>query len=312
MKKLYLTRKLPEDVMLFLEKNFVLTFNAKDEPVGKQELIENIRANDILLCLLTDSIDVEILKANPNLLGVCNYAVGYNNIDVHSATELNIPVTNTPGVLTETTAELTFSLLLACSRRIVEADKFCRDDNFKGWAPELLLGTDLFGKKIGIIGAGRIGTRVGKIAAAFDMDVLYYNGKSNAKLHEIIDEADFISIHVPFTKKTFHMFGENEFRRMKSNTILVNTSRGAVLDEQALVNALINKEIAGAALDVFEFEPMITEQLKTLSNVVLAPHIGSATIETRTKMGMIAAQNALDIGNGKIPRNIVNNEIYDK
>lgn len=321
MKKLYLTRELPEKVMKKLAENFELQVNPKDRLLSKSEIIKGVRWCDILLCLLTDKIDQEIIDANPELNGIVNYAVGFNNIDIQTATKRKIPVTNTPGVLTETTADFAWSLLFAASRRIVEADKFTRAGYFTGWAPQLFLGNDIFLKKLGIIGAGRIGTAVAKRSQGFKMEVLYYDKNSNiereisarkVELDELLREADFISLHVPLLPETTHLINFEKLKLMKRSAILVNTSRGAVIDEEALVQALKKKEIAAAGLDVFENEPQITEELIKMENVVLAPHIASASEETRTKMGLMAVKNALQISRKEIPANIVNSEIYEK
>ncbi|MCX7716173.1 MAG: D-glycerate dehydrogenase, partial [Endomicrobia bacterium] len=258
-----------------------------------------------------------------NLKIIANYAVGFNNIDVKEATSRKIPVTNTPGVLTETTADLAFALLMSVARRIVESDRFLREGKFKGWAPMLFLGNDIYGKTIGIIGFGRIGQAVAKRALGFDMKVLYYDTnrvkpeiekKYSAiykSLSELLKESDFISIHVPLTQETYHLISDKEFDLMKPTSYLINTSRGPVVDEKALVRALKNKKIAGAALDVFENEPEVEAELIDMPNTVLVPHIGSATIETRTKMALMAAENIIAVlVENKIPPNIVNPEIY--
>jgi len=268
---------------------------------------------------LRDEIDRQVINANPDLKGICNYAVGYNNIDVSYATSKNIPVTNTPGVLTETTADLAWSLLMATARRIVEADSFVRNGKFTGWQATLLLGNDIHGKTLGIIGAGRIGSATAKRSIGFDMKVLYYSNHKNKFLEEklnakrvqlnyLLSQSDFIFLHLPLTPQTKHLISINEFKRMKETAIFINTARGAIINERDLVFALENKMIAGAGLDVFENEPEIKKQLLKMNNVVLAPHIGSASKETREKMAKMTAYAAIDIINNKIPPNTVNKD----
>ncbi len=313
--KLFLTRKLPEKVMKKLEENFHLRVNPKNRAIKKDELITGTKWCDILICLLSDKIDSEIISVNPKLKGIVNYAVGYNNIDVKKATKLSIPVTNTPGVLTETTADLAWSLLMSVVRRIPESDRFVREGKFKGWTPKLLLGGDVFAKTLGIIGAGRIGRAVAKRAIGFNMNILYLDKNSEIEktvkaekvnLRSLLKRSDFVTIHVPLNKNTEHLIGKNELMLMKRTAYLINTSRGAVIDEKVLVKALQDNWIAGAGLDVYEKEPKLSGGLKECENAVLVPHIGSATIETRTKMGMIAVENAIAIKNGEIPPQLVN------
>ncbi len=322
--KVFVTRKLPRPGLEFLEKKCYVEVNPHDRVLAKEEIIEGLAGKDGLLCLLTDKIDREIISSNPGLKIISNYAVGYNNIDVAFATERKIPVTNTPGVLTKTTADLTWALILAVSRRIVEGDKLTRKNKFKGWAPEFMLGTDVCGKTLGIVGMGRIGKEVARRAAGFDMKILYNNNKQmeeeeerrfNAEfvsLERLLRESDFISLHVPLNEKTKYLIGEEEFAIMKNTSFLINTSRGEVLHEKALLRALENRVIAGAGLDVYEEEPSVTEGLMELENVVLLPHMGSASIETRTRMAFMAVENLLEALCGRVPPNIVNKEIYNK
>jgi len=319
--KLFLTRELPELAMQKLANFFDMRYNQENRVLSKAEILEGVNWCDILLCLLTDNIDKQIVKANPKLKGISNYAVGYNNIDVKTATELKIPVCNTPGVLTETTADLTWSLIFSVARRIVEADKFTRDNQFKGWAPLLFLGGDVYGKTLGIIGAGRIGTAVAKRAAGFNMKVLYTDNGINetieravsakkVDLESLLRESDFVSVHTPLLPETKNLIGESELKIMKKTAYLINTARGQILDEKALVKALQDKWIAGAGLDVYYNEPELTAGLTELSNVILLPHIASASIETRTKMGLMAYENAVAIAENCKPPAIVNPEIY--
>ncbi|NHJ32751.1 MAG: D-glycerate dehydrogenase [Asgard group archaeon] len=322
--KVFLTRKIPQPAIdKLLENNIELELNEEDRVLTKEEIIKGVKGKDGLICLLTDTIDSEIMDhAGRQLKIIANYAVGYNNIDVPAANARNIPVTNTPGVLTDTTADFAMALLLAIARKIVESDKFTRDGKFKGWGPLLQLGTDVYGKTLGIIGCGRIGSAVARRAAkGFDMKVIYYDtkrfpeieeelGMEFCSFNELLRTSDFISLHVPLTEETKYLISQKELSKMKSTAFLINTSRGLVIDEKALVMALKKKEIAGAALDVYEHEPELTPGLKELDNVVLAAHIASASIETRTKMGMIAVENLLIGLQGKIPPNCINSIIY--
>lgn len=319
--KVYVTRQIPEPGLELITKDCEMEINTEDRVLTREEIIRNVKGKDGLLCLLTDDIDEQIMDAEPNLKIISNYAVGYNNIDVEAATKRGIIVTNTPGVLTDTTADLAWALLMSVARRIVEGDKFTRSRKFKGWGPMLLLGTDVYGKTLGIIGLGRIGRAMAKRARGFDMEVIYYDlyradesteRKLNVRyvpFEELLKQADFVSIHVPLSKETHHLFGKKEFEMMKKSAYLINSARGPIVDEKALVEALVNKEIAGAGLDVYENEPMVEEKLLELDNVVLIPHLGSATLETRTKMALMAAENLLAGLKGEKPPNIVNPEV---
>ncbi len=322
--KVFVTREIPKIGLELLEKaGFEINLRGNELPPTKDELVEGVKDADALLCLLTDKISRDVLEAGKNLKIVSNYAVGYDNIDVDAATELGIIVTNTPGVLTDATAELAWALLFAVARRIVEADKFTRAGKFKGWHPTLLLGFELKGKTLGIIGAGRIGTAMALKSKGFEMKVLYFSRHRNERLErelgakmvsldELLKESDFVSLHVPLTSETFHLIGERELNLMKPTAILINTSRGAVVDEQALIKALQNRRIAGAGLDVFENEPEVPDELKKLENVVITPHIGSATHNARESMALMAAQAIVDVLNGRIPQNVVNPEVLKK
>jgi len=318
MAKIFITRRLPEEGLKMLDEHEVEIFEG-DAPPSKQEIIEGTRGKDALICLLTDKIDSEVMNASSNLKIIANYAAGYDNIDIDEATKRGIFVTNTPGVLTETVADLAWALILAAARRIVEGDKFMRGGKFKGWAPMLLLGSDVYGKTLGIVGAGRIGQAVAKRAKGFNMRILYYSRKRkenfekecNAEyvdLETLLREADFVSLHTPLTPETYHMIGEKELKMMKSSAYLINTGRGKCVDEKALVKALKEGWIRGAALDVFENEPEIEPELKELENVVLTPHIGSASYETRSRMAVMVAENVLAALKGEIPPNCINPE----
>ena len=320
--KVFLTRELPSEAMERLKQLTDLEMNLEDRVLTKDELIDGVRGKDALLCLLTDQIDKDVLTANPNLKIVANYAVGFNNIDVETATGLGIPVSNTPGVLTETSADLAFALLMAVSRRVVEADRFARTGRWKGWGPLQFLGVDIHGATLGIIGLGRIGKALAKRAKGFDMVVKYWNRTRLSEEEEILLEleylpmdellqiADFVSLHVAYNHETNHLISERELNKMKPHAVLINTSRGPVLDEKALVKALQEGKIGGAGLDVFENEPLIEAELVGMDQVVVVPHIGSATVATRTKMAMIAIDNLMAVINGEHAPNLVNAPIY--
>jgi glyoxylate reductase len=323
--KIFVTRRLPERAMTFLDENFSVTSNPFDRVLTRQELLDGVIGQDGLLPLLTDRIDSEVMdKAGPQLKIIANYAVGFNNIDIPAATARKIPVTNTPGVLTDTTADLTMALLLAVARRIVESDVYTRAGKYEGWAPLLYVGTDVHHKTLGLMGFGRIGMAVAKRALGFDMNILYHDegpvdpemakqfGARGVDRETLLRESDFISLHVPLTPGTHHLMGPKEFSLMKSSAFIINTSRGEVIDEQALAEALEKKEIAGAALDVYEKEPEIAPGLKAMPNVILLPHIGSASLETRTKMGMMAAENLVAYFKGQKPPNCLNPEVLQK
>lgn len=320
--KILVTRRIPDQGMELLKDKFDLEINEEDRVLTKDEVIEKIKGKDGMLCLLTDKIDKDVIAANPKLKIISNYAVGFNNVDVKAATEKGILVTNTPGVLTETTADLAFTLLMAIARRIVEADKFAREGKFKGWAPMMFLGQDVYGKTLGIIGSGRIGTAVAKRAAkGFDMKVLYNDVVKNEELEKdlnaefvdketLLKKSDFVSIHVPLIEETKHLIGEKELELMKPTACLINTSRGPVVDEAALARVLKEKKIFGAALDVFEEEPKIHPDLISLDNVVIVPHIASASVDTRGKMAEMAAKNLILAFEGKKPLSLVNEEVF--
>lgn len=316
MKKVYVTREIPDEAIELLKKHFEVEVNYEDRSLTREELIEKIKDADGVLCTLVDMIDREVMDKAAGVKIYANYAVGYNNIDIKEAHERDIIVTNTPGVLTDTTADLAWALLFAAARRVVEADKFARAGLYKEWAPTLLLGQDITGKTLGILGAGRIGKAFAKKSTGFDMKILYHNRSRDEEFErkygaEWVDkdrlfrESDFISIHLPLTKDTLHMVGEAEFNIMKKTAILINTARGPIVDEKALVNALKTGRIWGAGLDVFEREPEIEEGLKELDNAVILPHIGSASVETRTKMALMAAENIVAVLNGEKPVNPV-------
>ncbi len=307
-----ITRKIPPPGVELVREVAEVDLWEEDRVIPREILLQKIRDKDGLLCLLTDRVDKEILEAGEKLRVVSNYAVGFDNLDVEEAKRRNIIVTNTPGVLTETTADLAWALLLCTARRIAEADRFTKAGKFTGWSPTMLLGQDVYGKTLGLIGLGRIGFAVAKRAKGFAMRILYYDvarmeskeqevGAEFVPLKILLTESDFISIHTPLTPKTRHLIGEKELKMMKRTAVLVNTARGPVIVEEALVKALKEGWIFGAGLDVYEFEPKLTAGLTDLPNVVLAPHIGSASVETRSKMAEIAAKNLILALQGKEP-----------
>lgn len=319
--RIYITRKIPDaGIKKLEEKGYDVDINPDDRVLKKEELIENLKKNvyDGVLCLLTDKIDADVFAAVPQVKIFANYAVGYDNIDLLAAQAHNKMITNTPGILTESVAEHTFALMITAAKRIVEADKFTREGKYKGWAPMLFLGSGLEGKTLGIIGLGRIGSKVASYAAkGFNMKIAYFDMERNedfeketgATFSEIMDEvlmvSDFISVHVPLNNSTKHLINEEKLRMMKPSAVLINTSRGAVVDEKALVKVLKEKVIRGAALDVFENEPALADGLADLDNVVLTPHIASATEETRSKMSEMAAGNIIAALEGEVPPNLV-------
>lgn len=318
--KVLITSQLPGDSIDRLKEVADVEVHSGKSDLNKKQLIERLKDKDAIISLLVNEIDQEVLNSAPKLKVVSNYAVGYNNINVNAATERDILVTNTPDVLTESTADLTWALLLGVARRIPESDKFIREGRFEGWKPGLLLGRTVYGKTMGIIGMGRIGEAVAQRAQGFNMEILYYNRKQlpdekekelnvkYVKLPELLGSADFISLHVPLTDESYHLIGEDELKLMKSSSYLINTSRGPLIDEAALVRALRSNEIAGAGLDVFEREPVLAPGLDQLDNVVLAPHVGSATIETRIEMANLAIDNVIAVLNGSKPITPVNPE----
>jgi len=312
---IYVTRRIPQAGIDLLSSCFDVSVNPFDRNLRRAELLEHVKDADAILCLLSDVIDRSVMDAAPRLKCISNYAVGYNNIDVEYATKRDIVVCNTAGVLTETTADLTWALIMSCARRIVESDRFARTGDFKGWEPMLLLGTDIHNKTLGIIGMGRIGQAVAQRAAGFNMKVLAFDpaipaGEKNpmwksVDLQVLLRESDFLSLHVPLTDKTKHMISVGELKLMKRDAIIINTSRGAVINESALIEALKQNRIGGAGLDVFEKEPFIPPELLELKNVVLLPHIGSATHETRNAMAIMAAKNAIAVfSNGHVPSRV--------
>lgn len=324
MYNVYVTRKLPGRGLEQLRSACAVTVFPEDRNMTKDELLEVIPQQDAVITMLDNPVDAEVIAAGVNLKAIANYAVGFNNIDVAAATARGIAVINTPDVLTNATADFAWALLLAAARRVVEGDALVRRGEFKGWAPELLIGVEIYGKTLGIIGAGRIGQAMARRALGFGMRVLYHNRKrlpeavekelnlTYASLGDLLKEADFISLHCPLTPDTRHLIGAAELDLMKPTAVLVNTARGPVIDEAALVRALREQRIFGAGLDVFEEEPALHPGLAELPNVVLAPHIGSAARETRLRMVDMVVSDVLAVLQGQRPRNLVNPEILER
>ncbi len=323
--KIFSTRKLSDSVMKHLEDHCDLSVNDRDEKLSEEQIIKGVQGKDGLICLLNDQITKRILESNPELKVIANFGVGYNNIDIETAAELGIMVANTPGVLDETTAELTFALIMSVSRRVVEGDRYIRKGKWKtGWEIDLFQGFDLHHKTLGIIGFGRIGQALAKIARGFDMNILYHSrnrveshveDKYQARYMDkdtLLSQSDIVSLHTPLTQETRHLMSKRELALMKKTAILINTARGEIVDENALYEALKSKNIWGAGLDVFEEEPKIVSGLLGLKNVVLLPHIGSASVETRSTMARMVADNLIAGVTGKVPTNLVNNAVLQR
>lgn len=314
--KVYVSRRLPDAVMDALGKVCEFDVNPEDRQATRDELINGVKNYFAVISMLNDAINADILShAGSDLKLISNYGVGFNNIDVKCAKQKGIYVTNTPDVLNDATADIAWALLFSAARSVITGDKIVRTDTFS-WAPTYMLGYDVTGKTLGIIGAGRIGSNFGhKAVKGFDMKVIYYSrhnspaldelGAKLVTLDELLKESDYISLHVPLTPETKHLIGADEFAKMKRTAILINTSRGPVIDEKALAEALKNHVIAAAGLDVYEREPEVEEGLKSLSNVVLTPHVGTATFDTRTNMGLMIVRNIQAVIEGHEPPNMV-------
>ena len=311
MAKILVAGKIPEIGLQLLQNHDVEMYD-KEGLISVEELAERVKEKDALLSLLSTKVTKEVIDVAPDLEIIANYGAGYDNIDYMYAAEKGITVTNTPKVSTEATAELTFALLLAAARRIPEGDTLCRTVGFNGWAPLFFLGREVYGKTIGIIGLGEIGKAVAKRAKAFGMNVIYtgpnrkYETESEIEatyvtLEELLQTADFITINCAYNPSLHHMIDEEQFKMMKKTAYIINAARGPIMNELALAHALETNEIEGAALDVFEFEPKITERLKGLKNVVLTPHVGNATFETRDAMAEMAVRNILAVLEGEEP-----------
>lgn len=320
----FVTRKIPDEGMKILNEDFdVRVYDDDNRPVTRADLLEQVKDASAVLSMLNDKINREVLDAAPDLKVVANMAVGTDNIDIDACTEKGIVVANTPGVLTEATADLTFALLLSISRRIVEGDAYVREGQFSGWDPLLFLGGELYNKTLGIIGMGRIGQAVARRAKGFGMNIIYHNrspvkGEISQQLEavylsvdEVVQQADYLTLHLPYYPQVYHIINRERLHMMKPTSYLINTARGAHVDEYSLVDCLKNGKIAGAALDVFEKEPQLTPGLEKLNNVVLAPHVGSAGRETRSTMSRMAAESIRDVLQGKTPEYIVNTQVLE-
>src|SRR5438309_8231543 len=318
--KILATHRLFEEPRAKLAEHFDAEYWSDSDRPSRTEVLRRVADKDGLICLLTEKIDEELLAAAPRLRTVANIAVGFDNIDVEACTRHNVAASNTPGVLDETTADFAWTLLMAVARRLVEGDALARSGNWKGWDLDQLVGTDVWGKTLGIVGFGRIGKAMARRASGFQLKVIYTDAvratpeaekELRAEFREmnaLLAESDFISLHTPLLPETRGLFNEEKFGRMKRTAFLINTSRGPVVDEAALAAALESGKIAGAALDVFEKEPAIHPGLKR-PNVVLAPHIASASLETRTKMACMAAENLVALLQGRRPVNVLNPEV---
>lgn len=324
MSTVFITREIPGEGLKLFRKEHRLRINQADRPATPQELLDGVREADALLCMLSDKIGREVIQGAPNLKVVANMAVGVDNIVLEACSGQGIVVTNTPGVLTEATADLTWALLLAVTRRIVEGDRFVRAGKFKGWGPLLFVGGDLHGKTLGIIGMGRIGQAVARRGAGFGMRIVYYKRERLAAaaekelkaaylpLDEVIGESDYLTLHLPYYPEVHHLINEQRLGMMKPGAYLINTARGAHIDEQALAKHLKDRRIAGAALDVYESEPELAPGLTGLDNVVLAPHTGSASADTRRIMAEMAVKSIVAVLGGEKPEHVVNPEVFGR
>lgn len=323
--RLFLTRRIPEPGYSLAHEVFTVTGGEQDQPLARDLLLQGIAGSDALICLLTETVDGPVMDAaGGGLRVISDMAVGFDNVDVAAATARGILVTNTPGVLTEATADLAWALILGAARRVVEGDRLVREGRFERWGPFLLLGRAVAGAALGIVGMGRIGQAVARRALGFDMRVLYtrLHGPLPVEelpagarwehcrdLDQLLSEADIVSLHVPLDSGTRHLIGARELGLMRPGSFLVNTSRGPVVDEVALVDALREGRLGGAGLDVYEDEPRLAPGLVGLENVVLLPHLGSATVETRGRMAVLAVENALAAVRGEAVPHVVNPEV---
>lgn len=320
--EVYITRGIAQEALDMIDRVAEMEVWPQESPLSYEVLLEKVRDAEGLLTLLTDRIDAALMAAAPKLKVVSNLAVGYDNIDIPEATRRGIVVGNTPGVLTETTADLAFALLMAAARRVVEADSYTRKGQWQSWGPMTLLGQDIHHATLGIVGLGRIGAELAKRARGFNMKVLYYDKIRRSEPEErhlgveyvpemskLVSSADFISVHVPLRPQTYHLFGAAEFAMMKPTAVFINTSRGLVVDQKALCEALKARQIFAAAVDVTEVEPIPHDDpLLTLDNIIITPHIASASVTTRTNMAVMAAANLIAGLKGQVPPNCVNPE----
>jgi len=323
--KVYVTRKVPEQALEILRSVAeVSVWDREDVPPPRQVILRELAQADGVFSLLTDRIDAEVMAAAPRLKVISNFAVGFDNVDIPAATKRGIVVTHTPDVLTETVADFTVCLMLAAARRLVEADRYMRDGKWKTWEPLLLAGQDIHHATLGLIGLGRIGAAVARRAQGFGMQVLYYDvvrredlerslSITHRSLDDVLRDSDVISVHVPLSEQTRHLIGRAQFALMKNTAVFVNTSRGPVVDQAALTQALASRRIFAAGIDVFEQEPVSPDDpLLKLDNVIVVPHIASASIPTRIRMATLAAENLVAVLQGKRPPNPVNPEVLAK
>lgn len=309
--KILVTRRVPQECLDLLKPHCEIEHFNKDTAIPRAKLLKSLKDKDGLLCLLTDKVNHELLDAAPRLKAVSTFSVGFDHIDVPACKGRGVAVTNTPGVLTESTADFTWALLMAAARRVVEGDSYMRGGKYKGWDPLMILGTDVAGKTLGVVGFGRIGQAVAKRATGFSMKIVYYDtrradpaheaalGARFVSMDELLRESDYVSLHTVLDESTRHLIDEKAFSKMKKSAYLINAARGPIVDEKALVKALKSNRIRGAALDVYEWEPKMAPGLAACRNAVLAPHLASATLETRTKMGEMSAQGLIDSLAGK-------------
>ncbi len=322
--KIFVTRKIPGNYLEKLkEAGHEVVVSEFDRPLTEEEILERGKGVDALLCLLTDRINGDVIDAiGPQLKIISNYAVGFDNVDLKAATDRGVVIVNTPSdEVNESVAEMAWTMILALAKRIVEADEATRRGAYKGWEPDIFLGVNLRGKTLGIVGLGRIGTMVARRAQGFEMKVLYNKhsrdeeaekelGVEFTQLDELLGTSDFITLHVPLTEETRHMINKDSLAKIKKGGFLINTSRGPVVNEHDLVEALRNGQLAGAALDVYDNEPNIDPELIAMENVILTPHIASATVEARNKMSEQAVAAILDVSEGRKPENLVNKEVW--
>lgn len=317
----YVTRMIPQQTIDTLRERYDVEVNPRDRALTKEELLQSVRGRDAVISLLTDKIDGEVLDAaGPQCKIIANYAVGFNNFDLDAATARGVIMTNTPGVLDDATATHAWALLLATARRISESERYVRAGQWHGWAPMAFIGQDVDNTTLGIAGLGRIGSKFARKAAAFDMNIIYTDAKPNPEFERqynarfvdkatLLRESDYLSLHLPLLPDTHHYIGTAELAAMKPTAVLINAARGPLVDEKALVAALNEKVIWGAGLDVFEDEPMLAPGLAELDNVVIVPHIASATTQTRLAMGKIATDNVIRVLSGEAPLNCINPQV---
>ena len=322
--KLLITRRIPDEALKLLAPHFEIDHHDQAAAIPRPLLLRKIKDKEGLLCILTDKVDARLLAAAPKLKAVATYSVGFDHIDIKACSARRVAVTNTPGVLTETTADFTWALLLSAARRVVEGDAFMRGGKYKGWDPLMILGTDVHGKTLGIVGFGRIGQAVARRAMGFGMKVVYYDtqrifpeverefGALFVDLNDLLRQADFVTLHTVLDATTHHLIDQKAFALMKRSAYLINAARGPIVDEKALVRALRTKRIRGAGLDVYECEPKMAAGLSKLPNVVLAPHLASASLETRLKMGVMAAEGSLVLVRRRKPAYPANPDVCDR